>query len=871
MSDTFYKNYAQIVENVKKSVEIDIQNFKDIFGDLTPSQVKTLQKSLEGTQYEFITNADGSFRSFVLKTDEIVKTLADQNAESINSNVQAQQYTFTVPITTQDLDSLINYDTDMTTTGSASEGNAFTVEGMPLWLAILATLSITGYKTTRDIINEAPDAIYNWWLEHGDEVKQNFFDQAIGRDPLDVVYDPTYEWKSLPFAPLLDVFDVANTKMGNYMDESTFLTIVRMLQDVFGLYGDDYSSTYYTVEDEVDGYPIPANIPLYNAVPSLSATDDYHNFGLIFYFKDFLKYVPGGVTGSDADVVRSMSFGVKYRTDQETIDNSALSGRQKIFAYYSDSTTLKIVVASTTPVTRGSYSANRNIGLFYLYYVSAAYGTECRIITPTNGYGEYTYNNKTAYYQEYFISKSELYSSNIEIIDLTDVKRAPDPELAWYALYGASNTTKSDTLPDGIVEDDSTTKLDLTGVDTSDPTSLKTVVQKQLPNLWDNTVVEKTIQPNGTVTEYKYIQVPIVMSNGNSSIVSYDTSTTLWAMSDDGLYRPINVRLALDASGNVYVLAGKVYGTGTVGGLTKPAGEATALYTVYNPTRAQINQFGAWLWSSNFVDQILKLFSDPMQAIIGLHKVYCDPVNGGTENIKVGYLDSGVSSKTVASQYSTVNCGSVSVSEKFNSVFDYEPYTQIELYLPFIGIVPLSTADVMRSTITVTYIVDVFTGACLADVKVDRDSGGGTLYQYGGTASVEVPVSSGSYMGIVASLVGVAGGVAATVVSGGAAAPALIGSAGSVLNAHTSVKHSGGFSGNVGAMGHKKPYLIIRRPQPVGSDNYKTFQGNPSNDVVQLSSCSGFVQFKIEQMTGCSATEGELQEINNLLLSGVLI
>ena len=83
----------------------------------------------------------------------------------------------------------------------------------------------------------------------------------------------------------------------------------------------------------------------------------------------------------------------------------------------------------------------------------------------------------------------------------------------------------------------------------------------------------------------------------------------------------------------------------TGGGLTPPivvpVGSASALWSVYNPTLTEINQLGAWLWSNNFIDQLLKMFNDPMQAIIGLHATFIQPVTGSAQNIKVGYLDSG--------------------------------------------------------------------------------------------------------------------------------------------------------------------------------------------------------------------------------------
>lgn len=312
-------------------------------------------------------------------------------------------------------------------------------------------------------------------------------------------------------------------------------------------------------------------------------------------------------------------------------------------------------------------------------------------------------------------------------------------------------------------------------------------------------------------------------------------------------------------------------GDGTTPPVILPAGSASALFAIYNPTQSQLNSFGAWLWSPNFVDQLLKLFNDPMQAIIGLHKVFAPPVISGSGTIRVGYLDSNVGSNIVGDQYTTVDCGTINLDEYFGNVFDYEPFTNVYIYLPFIGIQKLNTGDVMRGTIGVKYSVDVLTGACLAEVTVTRDQAGGVIYTYAGDCAVQYPISSGSYMGIVASIASIVGGIVGTVATGGALAPVAMGAVSGVLNAHADVNHSGNFSGNAGAMGIKTPYLIISRPQTCMADNFNAFDGYPSNKYTILGSCTGYVKVDSCHVEGINATDTELSDIENYLKNGVII
>lgn len=421
---------------------------------------------------------------------------------------------------------------------------------------------------------------------------------------------------------------------------------------------------------------------------------------------------------------------------------------------------------------------------------------------------------------------------------------------------------------DGIGTQDNAKTPDLSSATTPDEVLAK--LKEQYPELFEKSVSQNVVQPDGTTKTYTYVPIamPELDTYGNpvSSASTQSAPQVDTATATEPLIDLITKIIQRDPPTNP-----PSTGSGDSPTVIMPTGSASSLYAIYNPTLAQINSFGAWLWSDNFVDQIKKLFNDPMQAIIGLHKVYATPATGGEQNIKVGYLDSGVPSKVVSDQYTTIDCGTITLSEYFHNVFDYSPYTVINLYLPFIGIVSLDNADVMRSSIHIVYHVDVLSGACLAEVQVTRDGAGGTLYQYTGNASVTLPISSGSYMGIVASIASIAGGIAGTIASGGAALPMITSAAGSALSARAKVEHSGGFSGNAGAMGGKIPYIIISRPQVELADSFQKYIGFPANYTTKLGDCSGYVKVLECHIENVNATNSELTEIDSLLKSGVII
>lgn len=484
---------------------------------------------------------------------------------------------------------------------------------------------------------------------------------------------------------------------------------------------------------------------------------------------------------------------------------------------------------------------------------------------------ETTYNGITYYVNISRVSYQTLLTAANNSSARTYYDISINPGYVWDLMY----ITEFGEIPEnmhGIGDQPGAVLPDLAGLTTI--AAILAALKTQYPELWDNAIEYPVMQGDGTKITYKYVPIAFPQSEtstdtepvGDGKDISqekpaYDPETMPEDVWKD--LEKIIERVKEEVSDDT--------GTGDTPTVILPTGSAKSLFAIYNPTQSELNAFGAWLWSSDFVEQLKKLFNDPMQSIIGLHKIFASPTISGRDTIHVGYLDSQVDSNVVGAQYVTVPCGTVSLNEYFNNVFDYDPHTEVNLYLPFIGIERLSTGDVMRGSISVVYHIDVITGACLAEVNVVRDGCGGTLYTYAGNCAVQYPVSSGSYMGIVASIASIAGGIAGTIATGGALAPVAMGSVSGILNAHTRVQHSGSFSGNTGAMGIKKPYLIITRPQPVLPVNFPNFKGLPANDTVLLGECSGFVKCSECHLENIPATGTELTEIESLLKSGVLI
>ncbi len=301
-------------------------------------------------------------------------------------------------------------------------------------------------------------------------------------------------------------------------------------------------------------------------------------------------------------------------------------------------------------------------------------------------------------------------------------------------------------------------------------------------------------------------------------------------------------------------------------------GSASALYTVYNPSKNNLNALGAYLWTSDILEQLVRIFTNnPMDAIISLHSIYCSPSLGANSNIKLGYLDagSGTNCPTVNSQFVSIDCGNVDIPEYFGDCRDYSPYTNVTIFLPFIGFRTVKTEDIVAGRVNIKYNIDVLTGSCVAIVSVRKKGVSHTLYTFEGNCSMSLPLTGADHTRMIAGLSsavlgGVTGGVAGAVIGG--------------VNAMASgsfqanIQRSGSFSGNAGAMSIKKPYIIVNRDYIYDAESYSEMYGFPANISTRLGDCSGYNRVKSVHVDSISnATKEEKDEIESILRSGFIL
>ena len=297
---------------------------------------------------------------------------------------------------------------------------------------------------------------------------------------------------------------------------------------------------------------------------------------------------------------------------------------------------------------------------------------------------------------------------------------------------------------------------------------------------------------------------------------------------------------------------------------------ATGFIRVYAPSHEQLQALASELWGSIFVNTLEKIMNDPMEAVISLHSIPFSPTVGNLTHIRIGNYDSNVNAHAVTVQYYQINCGNISIPEHWASALDYSPYTDVNIFIPFVGVRPLQIDDVMNRVLTLKYNIDILTGSAIAMLKC----GDSVLYTFNTQLHAEIPYTMSSYGRVVQSIISVAGTAIGAVAGGGAGASlgSVVGSAlGTALSKHSDISRGGTLGGSVGVMGDFTPYLIIHRPIQSLASDFASKKGYPSNITRTLSSVTGYTVVDKIHLTNIDCTDTERDEIHALLKEGVIL
>lgn len=315
---------------------------------------------------------------------------------------------------------------------------------------------------------------------------------------------------------------------------------------------------------------------------------------------------------------------------------------------------------------------------------------------------------------------------------------------------------------------------------------------------------------------------------------------------------------------------------------TPPDLVAAGGYNAYKISMATLPTIFNFLNAYTPLDSLVKMWSKPAEGIISLHMLPFDAHISSNRvlsfhGVPIVYpVDSGqtISAPTVE-QWQEWDMGSVFL-DKPKDYLGYSPYTQVSIFLPFIGVRSLDPDEVMGTRVKLDYRIDAVTGAVTAWVSIN----GAVRYTFTGSCACSMPLSgtdwSEVYSALGSAVMGaVSGGLTAARGAGGMAQAigkgVGIGLMGAVGAADKPIYQKISSIGNTSALNSvKRPYIIVETQDSAKPDSFKTIMGNPASRSITMGSLSGFNVIQECHIEGASATAAELNEIESLLKGGVI-
>lgn len=232
-----------------------------------------------------------------------------------------------------------------------------------------------------------------------------------------------------------------------------------------------------------------------------------------------------------------------------------------------------------------------------------------------------------------------------------------------------------------------------------------------------------------------------------------------------------------------------------------------------------------------------------------------------------------------------IDCGTLIYPEQTNTFLDYEPFTELYIYLPYIGVNKLDIASYINRIISLSYIVDIMTGKCSAVLKANdiiTDTFSGEIGAKQCISSIDYASYAQNKVKNVANignnmlkfaeggLQGLSGTTGSVDIANGAIgfAQSLYDGYQSQNSQHISIRGS-----NTPTTSFAMPqyaYFYTIRNETIFPDNEKELIGYPSISGGKVKDFSGFLKCsKVSLISNC--TVAEKKEIYELLQNGIYI
>ena len=311
-----------------------------------------------------------------------------------------------------------------------------------------------------------------------------------------------------------------------------------------------------------------------------------------------------------------------------------------------------------------------------------------------------------------------------------------------------------------------------------------------------------------------------------------------------------------------------------------PYSAVGALIQSYALTTSRCKAFGDYLWNAGVFSNIKLMNNSPIENVIAC-KIFPMTFTGTDEKMKLGNVEMPTMGLKMSSNSTFLyDVGTITLKGHYDSFLDYEPFTSVNIFLPFIGFQSLPCTLLMNHSINVKYAVDVITGSCKA--LIFRD--GLEVLSFSGVMGIDIPISAQNRAQVEMAYIETGAKTAidtvATVATGGASkamtALSVAGGASEGLldlaKAQYKTSTTGSHNPATSACETLQCYIIVDRPIWQNLEGFNHAYGRMCNLTQNLSNLRGFTICNSHiDLSGIECTEEEREEIFNYLTGGVIL
>ena len=275
-----------------------------------------------------------------------------------------------------------------------------------------------------------------------------------------------------------------------------------------------------------------------------------------------------------------------------------------------------------------------------------------------------------------------------------------------------------------------------------------------------------------------------------------------------------------------------------------------------------------FMWYIEYIKQAVCQFFGSGDLVQNIRECRYIPFNvgttGGATTIYLGTFETQQSLGKLNTE--TVHrTASVSIPWQANDFRRRSPYTEVYLYLPYIGMIKLSSENLVgQSSISVAYTLALRDGSLICTVS----SGGEILGQYSGNVGASVPIGVSNINLPKAAQSVISGATSAAGKNLGGVGMAVLNFADAVTPNFSSIGGLDGIAG-IGANQNITCYTVFHDTIVAPNSQLQTI-GSPTMAPKALATLTGFCQC-MDAHVEAPAMDNELEAIDNYLNSGFFI